>query len=152
MRTSGFTLIEMLLVVVFMGVLSMIAYPRLKGPAASLSVGAARQQTNEMLVVARTNAAQTGAETRFIRSGNVVRVVMDSSGTWITLAARDLYAAHGVTLDVTGTAPKDTIRFDARGVAIGLTAAETLRFTNSPAVDSVCVTRVGKASRGGCPS
>lgn len=152
MRRQGFTLIEMLLVVVFLGVLSAIAYPRLKGPAASLSVSSARQQTSEMLIVARTSAAQTGAETRFIRNGNIVRVVMDSSGTWITVAARDLYTAHGVTVAVSGTAPKDTIRFDARGVAIGLSAAETFKFTNAAAVDSVCVTRVGKVARGGCPT
>lgn len=152
MRRSGFTLVEMLIVVVLLGLMSAIAYPRLKGPAAKLSVRSARQQASEMLVVARTAAVQSGAETRFIRSGNVLRTVMDSSGTWITLAARDLYSMHGVTVAVTGTLPKDTIRFDARGVAIGLTASETLKFTNATAADSVCVTRVGKVARGGCPS
>ncbi|HEX8849794.1 MAG TPA: GspH/FimT family pseudopilin [Gemmatimonadaceae bacterium] len=152
MRRTGFTLVEMLLVVVFLGLMGAIAYPRLKGPAAGLSVRAALQQTSEMLVVARTAAVQSGSETRFIRNGNVLRTVMDSSGTWITLTARDLYALHGVTLTMSGTLPKDTIRFDARGVAIGLTASQTIRFTNSNAVDSVCVTRVGKVTRGGCPS
>jgi prepilin-type N-terminal cleavage/methylation domain-containing protein len=152
MRRLGFTLIEMLLVVVFLGLLSMIAYPRLKGPAASLSVSTARQQATEMLLVARTTAVQAGAETRFIRSGNVVRAVMDSSGSWVTLAARDLYADEGVTLASSGSAPHDTVRFDARGVAIGLTASQSLKFTNLTAVDSICVTRVGKVTRGGCPT
>lgn len=152
MRRQGFTLIEMLLVIVFLGLISAIAYPRLKAPAAGLSVRSALQQTSEMLVVARTAAVQSGAETRFIRNGNVLRTVMDSSGTWITLAARDLYTMHGVTVAVSGTAPKDTIRFDARGIAIGLTASQTIKFTNSTAIDSVCVTRIGKVTRGGCPS
>ena len=152
MRRSGFTLVEMLLVVVLLGLVGAIAYPRLKGPAAKLSVRSARQQASEMLVVARSAAVQSGAETRFIRSGNVLRTVMDSSGTWITLAARDLYEVHGVTVTLGGTLPKDTIRFDARGVAIGLTAAQTMKFTNSTAADSICVTRVGKVARGGCPS
>ena len=152
MRRPGFTLVEMLLVMILLGLISAIAYPRLKGPVAGLSVRSALQQTSEMLIVARTAAVQSGAETRFIRNGNVLRTVMDSSGTWITLGARDLYTLHGVTLTVSGTLPKDTIRFDARGIAIGLTASQTIKFTNSTAIDSVCVTRVGKVTRGGCPS
>lgn len=152
MRRSGFTLVEMLLVVVLLGLFSAIAYPRMKAPVARLSVRSARQQASEMLVVARSAAVQSGAETRFIRSGNVLRTVMDSSGTWITIAAGDLYATHGVTVAMTGLLPKDTIRFDARGVAIGLTGTQTITFTNSTAADSVCVLRVGKVARGGCPS
>ena len=147
---SGFTLIEMLIVVSLMGLMGMFALPRLRGSTNSMSVRSARQQTAEMLIVARASAVRSGADSRFIRSGNVVRVVVDSSGTLVTIAARDLYTSLGVTLAVGGTAPRDTFRFSPRGQAIGLTGPATLRFTSGSSHDSVCVSKLGKVARAGC--
>ena len=102
-----------------------------------------------LLIVARASAIQNGSEARFIRSGNVVRVTVDSSGTSVTLISRDLYREHGVTF-TTGGAARDTVRFDPRGVAIGLTGAAIFKFTNATVKDSICVTKLGKVSRTGC--
>jgi hypothetical protein len=115
-----------------------------------MSVRSARQQTAEMLVIARSAAVQNGSEARFIRAGNVVRVTVDSNGTFVTLSVRDLYTEHGVTVAVGGAAPRDTVRFDPRGLAIGLTGAATIKFTNSAATDSICVSKLGKVARMGC--
>ena len=147
---SGFTLLELLIVIIVMGLLGMYAYPRLRGSTTGLSVRSARQQTQEMLVIARSAAVQNGSEARFIRAGNVVRVLVDSSGTFVTLSARDLYTEHGVTVAVGGAAPRDTVRFDPRGLAIGLTGAATITFTNSTVTDSICVSKLGKVARAGC--
>lgn len=146
---SGFTLVELLIVVALMGIMGTFAYPRLRGSTDSWSVRAARVQTTEMLVVARSAAVQNGAESRFIRSGNVVRVVVDSSGTFVTLASRDLYTERGVTVTVGGTA-RDTVRFDPRGLAIGLTGPPTIKFTKATVTDSICVSKLGKVARLGC--
>lgn len=147
---SGFTLVELMIVVSLMGIMTMFAYPKLRGSTSSLAVRSARQQAAEMLIIARAAAVQNGSDARFIRSGNVLRVIVDSSGTFVTLSARDLYTQHGVTVAVAGTTPHDTVRFDARGQAIGLTSAETIRFTNAAAKDSLCVSKLGKVARSGC--
>jgi prepilin-type N-terminal cleavage/methylation domain-containing protein len=147
---SGFTLVELLIVITIMGLMGMFVYPKLRGTTTSLSVRNARQQVLTMLVVARAASVQNGSEARFIRSGNVARVVVDSSGTFVTLLSRDLYQEHGVTLANGGAAPRDTIRFDSRGMGIGLAGAATFKFTNSTVRDSICVSKYGKVARTGC--
>jgi len=146
---KGFSLIELLIVMTLMGIMGMYAYPKLRGTTTSWSTRSARQQVTSMLIVARAAAVQNGSEARFIRSGNVVRVAVDSSGTYVTLASRDLYREHGVTFTTSGAA-RDTIRFDPRGVAIGLTGAAIFKFTNATVKDSICVSKLGKVARTGC--
>lgn len=148
-RRSGFTLIELLIVMTLMGIMGMFAYPKLRGTTTSWSTRSARQQVTSMLIVARAAAVQNGSEARFIRNGNVVRVTVDSSGTYVTLAARNLYTEHGVTLS-TGGAARDTVRFDPRGIAIGLTGVAMFKFTNATVKDSICVSKLGKVARTGC--
>jgi prepilin-type N-terminal cleavage/methylation domain-containing protein len=147
---SGFTLVELLIVITVMGLMGTFAYPRLRGTTTSLSVRNARQQVQTMLVTARAASVQNGAEARFIRSGNVVRVSVDSSGTRVTLISREHYTEQGVSLAKGGAAPRDTIRFDSRGMAIGLTGAATYSFTNATVTDSICVSKLGKVARTGC--
>ena len=148
-RRSGFTLVELLIVMSLMGIMGMFAYPKLRRSTTSWSTRSARQQVTSMLIVARAAAVQNGSEARFIRSGNVARVIVDSSGTFVTLAARDLYRDHGVTF-TTGGVARDTVRFDPRGVAIGLTGAAMFKFTNATVKDSICVSKLGKVARLGC--
>ena len=124
---SGFTLVELLLVITIMGLLGTVAYPRLRGTTTGLSVRNARQQVLTMLVTARAASVQNGAEARFIRSGNVVRVTVDSSGTFVTLISRDLYTEQGVSVATGGAAPRDTVRFDSRGMAIGLSSSTIVK-------------------------
>lgn len=149
-NSSGFTLVELLLVITIMGLMGSFAYPRLKATTTSLSVRNARQKVATMLVTARAASVQNGSEARFIRSGNVVRVTVDSSGTFVTLISRDLNQDDGVTVSTGGAAPRDTIRFDPRGMGIGLTGAATFKFTNSTVTDSICVSKLGKVARTGC--
>ena len=103
-RRMGFSLIELLIVMTIMGIMGMYAYPKMRGTTASWSTRSARQQVTSMIIVARAAAVQNGSEARFIRSGNVARVTVDSNGTYVTLASRDLYRDHGVTFTTGGTA------------------------------------------------
>ena len=149
-KRSGFTLVELLIVITVMGLMGTFAYPKLRGTTTGLSVRNARQQVLTMLVTARAASVQNGAEARFIRSGNIVRVVVDSSGTFVTILSRNLDTEHGVSLATGGAAPRDTIRFDSRGIAIGLAGAATYKFTKSTVTDSICVSKLGKVARTGC--
>ena len=150
MRTRpGFTLLDLVLALSIMGLVGAIALPRLKAPASGLQVRSARQATSEMIVVARSVAIQTGSESRFIRSGNTVRVVVDSNGTWVSLAAKNLNTDYGVTYGVSAGG-RDTLRFDPRGMAIGLTGAQWIRFSRDAVIDSVCVNRMGKVAQKSC--
>ena len=150
MRTRrGFTLLDMVLTIAITGIVGAMALPRLKAPAAGLQVRSAKLATSQMIVVARSAAIQSGSEARFIRSGNVVRVVIDSSGTWVTLASKNLDTEYGVAYGVS-SGGRDTVRYDARGIAIGLSGAQWLRFSKDTKVDSVCVSRMGKVAPRSC--
>lgn len=140
---------DVVLTIAITGIVGAMALPRLKEPAAGLQVRSAKQATSQMIVVARSASISSGNEARFIRSGNVVRVVLDSSGTWITLASKNLNTEYGVAYSVS-SGGRDTVRFDARGIAIGLSGAQWLRFTKGAAVDSVCVSRMGKVAPRSC--
>lgn len=151
-RRQGFTLPELLIVVIVTSVLTSMALPGIRQTTSRMKVRAARQQATSLLVLARAAAVQRSAETRFIRTGNRVRVVADSAGTFVRLSgSRDLNSTLAVTVEGFGALASDTLRFDPRGVAIGPTGAGKLRFTLDGWRDSVCVTRLGKvAVRGGC--
>ena len=104
--------------------------------------------TVQVLVMPRTVSDPLASDAQAVpRSFSMRDCAIAAASVWC-----DALPMRRVTVAISGTAPKDTIRFDARGIAIGLTASETIKFINLTAVDSVCVTRVGKVTRGGCPS
>lgn len=151
-RRHGFTIPELLIVVILMGILTSLALPSIRRTTSRMKVRAARQQATSLLVLGRAAAVQRSAETRVIRTGNTMRVLADSSGTFVRLSrARNLNTMLAVNIEGFGSLAGDTLRFDPRGIAIGPTGSGKLRFTLDGWRDSVCVTRLGKvAVRGGC--
>jgi prepilin-type N-terminal cleavage/methylation domain-containing protein len=146
-RRSGFTLIEMMTVLVIFGTITMLAMPRLQGVRARASLRSAQTQTRTYLMQARAVALQRGREARFVRNGNTISVTVDSSGTQVVYARpHDLQLEAGVALSAT----RDEIAFDPRGFAMGTSAMERVRLTRGTLVDSVCVTRLGKVIYRGC--
>lgn len=144
---AGYTLTEMVTVMVMVAVLTALTAPKLHGVTSSAGLHAARQQTAVYMAQARAVAVQRGREARFVRAGNVIKVTVDSSGTQVIVAAAyDLYREHGVTL----SASRDSIQFDPRGFAIGLSSTEQVHLTRAGLRDSVCVTKFGKLIPQGC--
>lgn len=143
----GFTLIEMVMVIVVSGILMMIALPRLTRQSTKLAVGSSKQEIAAYLAEARAAAIQNGRAASFIRHGNTITVSIDT-GSKITpyTATIDLYAKHGVTV----SAAKDTVRFNARGIAAGLGGTLAIIVTKANIRDSVCVIGLGRISSRGC--
>lgn len=144
---TGFTVIELAMVCVIVGLVSMMAYPRVSALRASANLRAAKQTTAEMLARARAAAVQRGWRSSVVRSGDALRVIADSSGSTVVLVPfYDLYAANQVHLSPAPT--RDTIGFDPRGYGVGLSSLQVIRFSRADATDSLCVSRLGKVEWG----
>lgn len=147
-HTSGFTLVELLIVIVLMGILATIGLPKLSQQSTALTVHSATQEVASYLAQARATAVATGRPIWFVRAGNVVGVstTADSVGF---LKSTDLGSAHGVS--VSSLADPTTIEFDARGmIPGGVGAALPIVLSKGNARDSVCVLGLGRISVKDC--
>ncbi len=140
----GFSAIELIVVMTIIGVLATVVLPRGRDTYARSQMRSAKQEVAVTLVRARATAIQNGRAARFVRQGNVVKVVLESGGQLLQVGvANDVSKDYGVTLT---TAP-DEIRFDPRGFAFGIDPArgyQSIRVSRGTFTDSVCVTRFGR--------
>jgi len=144
----GYTITEMIVVLVIFGLVTGLSIPRLHGATSSAGLRSARQQTAIYLEQAHALAIQRGREARFTRSGNTITVTVDSSGTQIVYARPlDLSRENSVTV---ATTSRDTIRFDSRGYAINANSIEKVVLTRDGMRDSVCLSKLGKIITRGC--
>jgi prepilin-type N-terminal cleavage/methylation domain-containing protein len=145
---SGYTIMEMIVVLVIFGLVTGLSMPRLHAASSSAGLRSARLQTAVYLAQAHSLAIQRGREAWFLRSGNTIKVTVDSAGTQIIYGrVHDLSREHSVTIPSTS---HDTIRFDARGYAIGAGSIEKVLLTRDGLSDSVCVSKLGKVINRGC--
>ncbi len=149
MGTKGFTTIELAIVIVLIGVIAAIAFPRIRGAMERQNVRSARAAAQVFVVKARAAAVQRGCR-------GVVN--MPSSGrVWVTICVATPVA--GRTLDTLGpiellgarynvqVAPSsDSIVFDPRGMKVGFQRV-VVGFRNGSIVDSLVVNEVGKVVR-----
>ena len=145
---SGYTIMEMIVVLVIFAIVTGLSIPRLHTASSSAGLRSARQQTAVYLAQAHALAIQRGREAWFQRSGNSIKVTVDSAGTQIVYGfPHDLSREHGVTIPTT---THDIIKFDARGYAIGASSVEYVVVTRDGLRDSVCVSKLGKVITRGC--
>ena len=140
---SGFTVIELLWVIVLMGLMAMLGIPRIRYALQKQNVRSARVATVSHVVKARNAAVQRGCRaTVHLRSSGAIWVTAcRTAGAGLdTLGGMDdLHERYGVTL----SASRDSVQFDPRGLSLGNQAA-TVSVSNTVAADTVRINAVGR--------
>ena len=141
----GYTLTEMLIVVVVVGSLTLFSLPKFSGLVERNKLSAAREEITAAIATARAAAIQKGRTATFALSGNKisVTVVTSESGTTATVVPQKNL---GTLYNVTVGSPADTaITFDMRGFANPRLAGVTKYVISAGARrDSICVTTAGQ--------
>jgi prepilin-type N-terminal cleavage/methylation domain-containing protein len=148
-RRQGFSLIEMLIVIVVVGLVTLSGWPRLRDAKIRSDVRSARGQVIGLYAKARASAVETARPTTLQFSG---------TSAWITASPR-LTALAGSTVDTIGgvsnlfttygvgvaAAPFTVVTVDPRGV--GNSGATTIRLTRAGIVDSIRFSAFGKVQK-----
>jgi len=146
-QVAGFTLLEMIIVFVVMGIMLSVMVRAVRGSWVANSRRSASRDVTSYLFRGRSIAIQQSRAAWVVRSGSVLKIMVDSSGTPVQLGSQiDFFQRYGATLG-----GKDTIQFDPRGFALGLTTAPKFIVALGGRTDTVCVTGLGKITTRSCP-
>jgi Tfp pilus assembly protein FimT len=136
----------MLTIVVMVGMLLLIAAPRLSRASRAVNVQAAAVDVTSRLSMARQTAISRGGESIVRRSGNKLWVDVDQNGTF-TLLRDTLFLGQRYGVSVSAT--MDTIRYNTRGFA-RLGSSQSFQITKQGDTRTVCVTASGLVLPRGC--
>jgi prepilin-type N-terminal cleavage/methylation domain-containing protein len=148
-KQRGFSLIEMLVVVVVLGVATLIGLPRIGAGMNKANVRGARTTLINLLSRTRIAATETNRITVLKVEGNNVSILLrprrlPGAGDADTLGeVMRLGDAYGVTI----TAPIDSVRFDPRGLAAGFGSGTTFLLTRNGVSDSVRIDGLGRITK-----
>ncbi|PYP58016.1 MAG: hypothetical protein DMD44_09075 [Gemmatimonadetes bacterium] len=146
MKRSGFTTIEMVIVVVLIGLIAAIGFPKIRQSLDKVNVRSARSAVSTLAATARSAAIQRGCP-------GVIHFVATNATVWVTTScAAKVDTVSGVQqlgtrFNVTMVATRDSVRYDPRGLSLDNLAANTvITFTGSVGsnVDSTVINPLGK--------
>jgi prepilin-type N-terminal cleavage/methylation domain-containing protein len=145
---AGFTFIEMMIVMIIAGLVYAISIKSVRGAFVAASRRSATREVTSYLFRARTVAIQQSRRAWLVRSGNTLKVIVDSSGTKVQVGTViDMNARYSATLTAT---PSDSVQFDPRGFVVLPASTPKLIITRAPAADTLCVTGLGRITVTGC--
>jgi prepilin-type N-terminal cleavage/methylation domain-containing protein len=145
----GFTMLEMAIVVVLMGIVGGYAAPRLVKARMSASSRSAAQAVVSHIARTREISSRRRIATRVVLSASTVRAFGTVVGVeQEVLPPLDLTAEYGASL----TSQKAELRFDTRGFASGLTGHFEVRTHLGEKSAPICVSRYGNVRLGECLS
>lgn len=137
-RPAGFSLVEMLIVVVIIGLMALFAFPRAAAVMDHAQVKGARTK-----IVNKFNAARVAART----SNRIASMQYAAGVIWVQLESPTLMVGGTETLDgVTVTGPSQ-IRVDPRGMASVPADLGTYLITRNGWRDSVTINAYGRITR-----
>jgi prepilin-type N-terminal cleavage/methylation domain-containing protein len=146
MRNRGFTIIEMLLVIVIMGVIATLAFPRLRNSVEKQNVRGAKALFSTLVATARGVAVSRGCPA-------TLNMTVDSA--WVTACGVSPPAASvqvgtkkliGDDFSVKLGPSVSTLIYDPRGISTGYQLV-TVRIVGATITDSVIINQVGKVIR-----
>jgi len=151
-QVAGFTLIEMIIVFVVMGIMLSVMVRAVRGSWVANSRRSASRDVTSYLFRGRSIAIQQSRAAWVVKSGTtILKIMVDSSGTPVQLGSQiDFSKRYGATLGFSPT-PKDDVKFDVRGFAVGVTTAPKFIVALGGRTDTVCVTTLGKITTRSCP-
>jgi prepilin-type N-terminal cleavage/methylation domain-containing protein len=146
---KGFTVIEMLLVIMIIGILTIIGLPRMSAGVSSASVRGARTTLVNQLARTRIAATQTSRVAVLkIDANNAVILLrprlLPGVGDADTLGA---VARLGDTYGVTVSAAIDSVRFDPRGMASGFGTGTSFVLARNGFTETVRVDGLGRVTK-----
>jgi prepilin-type N-terminal cleavage/methylation domain-containing protein len=146
---KGFTLVEIVVVVVVLGMVVLLGFPRASAGMNSANVRSGRTTLINLLVKARTAATQANRITLMKIEGNNAMVLMrprllPGAGDADTLGAVErLGDSYGVTV----TATIDSVRFDPRGLGTGFGTGTTFVISRNGVADTIRIDGLGRVTK-----
>ena len=148
-RTAGFSLVEMLIVVVMIGIMSLFGFPKVMRIFDQSSVRSARLAVLNKFNAARIHARQSSRPTFLIRSGALVWIERSPRVTPLGGSTRDTVGGFlhlREVYKVVASGSLDTVPIDPRGLAPGGRAWQ-LTLTRGVSRDSLIISGFGTVTR-----
>ena len=143
----GMTMLELIIVMVIIGTLSGVFWKSMKETFDESSRKAASREVASYLIRARAAAVQRSRTSWFVRSGNTIKILTDSSGVKVAYGLPlNMSQRHSVTL----TSSRDSIAFDPRGFTTLIVPTPRFIVTAGTRADTICVTGLGTISTRKC--
>lgn len=137
MRRLGFTLLELVLVLMLVGVLLALAVPRLSALRDRSAVGSAMSELGTSFSTAREAAMSRRATVAVLLDTAAGAVEVRSAGQ--SLLRRPLRSIYGIVL----SSNRDSAVYDARGLGYGVTNL-TIIVRRGTMVDTLTMSRLGR--------
>jgi prepilin-type N-terminal cleavage/methylation domain-containing protein len=148
-QRRGFTVIEMVLVIMIIGIATVIGLPRMNAAATGASVRGARTTLINLISRTRIAATQTNRIAVFkIDANNAVILLrprrLPGAGNADTLGP---VAQLGESYGVTVTASIDSVRFDPRGMASGFGTGTTFAVSKNGKTEIITIDGLGRVTK-----
>lgn len=141
----GFTLIEVFLVLAIMGIVAMMALPKMGNMNDRNQMRSAKDGIAAKLSAARAAAIATGRQSKFYVEADSMRITTFNGPTETAKGpVINLYRQFGVKV----VSPNISIVFDGRGMTSN--AGYRIKFTRRALTDSLCISPIGLVNRHGC--